>query len=437
MDLVRLSRRWAHRDRTERGAVAILVAVMTVALFGIAALVADLGQARVVRNEAQAASDASALAAGNALYLAGTQTADVTGAIAAAKSYALKNYDVRAAAWTSCTDSAALAYQAPDTPCISFDDATQPTKARVVAPVRGVNLVFGAVFGVTNVDISAQAEASLRIGGVADCGLCVIGHSYHDFQNGDAFISGGNVGINGDVNIQNNGLVSTDGVISVEGNATGPLDGYTPDPLTHQQPVVDPLANYPLPPDYSALTAKSDPCGTGTTHGPGIYGAQNFPVGTCVLQPGLYVITGEWDFSGLAGLDATSGVTLYFTCGPTSVPTPCNPPGQDGGWLDAGGNGNIKITAPSSGPTAGLALAYDRLNIRDLEISGEGTAMYSGTIYAASGHMRYDGNGCNRTNQSLIIVKELEFNGNPACLKSNYSLNANVHVPADQLHLSQ
>ena len=58
---------------------------MTVMLFGIAALVADLGQARVVRGEAQAASDASALAAGNALYLSGTQTADVPGAIVAAR----------------------------------------------------------------------------------------------------------------------------------------------------------------------------------------------------------------------------------------------------------------------------------------------------------------------------------------------------------------
>jgi Flp pilus assembly protein TadG len=434
VDLVRL--RLRHRDRTERGAVAILVAVMTVALFGIAALVADLGQARVVRGEAQAASDASALAAGNALYLSGRQTADVTGAIAAAKSYAAKNYGVDAAAWASCTDSAALAYEAPGTQCISFDDAVQPSKVRVRAPVRAVNLVFGSVFGATSVNISAEAEASVRIGGAADCGLCVIGSGYHDLQNGDAFISGGNVAINGDVNIQNNGLVSTDGVISVEGVATGPLDGYTPDPLTNQLPVADPLANYPLPPDYSALTAKSDPCGTGATHGPGIYGAHNFPTGTCVLQPGLYVITGEWDLSGLAGLDATSGVTLYFACGSTSVPTPCHPPGQDGGWLDAGGNGNIRITAPSTGPTAGLALAYDRLNIRDLEISGEGTAMYSGTIYAASGHMRYDGNGCNRTNEALIIVKELEFNGNPACLKSNYTLSANVYVPADGLHLS-
>ncbi len=272
---------------------------MTVMLFGIAALVADLGQARVVRGEAQAASDASALAAGNALYLSGTQTADVPGAIVAAKNYALKNYGVQTGDWATCTDPGALTYQDPATPCISFDDATQPTKVRVVAPVRGVNLVFGAVFGVTNVNISAQAQASIRLGGAANCGLCVVGDGYHDFQNGDAFISGGDVSINGSVNIQNNGLVSTDGIISVEGTATGPLDGYTPDPLVGQPPVYDPLAKYPLPSDFSAMTAKTDPCGTGATHGPGIYGANNFGNSTCVLQPGLYVITGQWDFSGL------------------------------------------------------------------------------------------------------------------------------------------
>ena len=104
-----------RRDRTEQGAVAILVAVMTVVIFGIAALVADLGQARVVRGEAQAASDASALAAGNALYLSGTDTADIPGAIAAAHSYAAANYDVTDADWAGCQDPDALVYQAPAT----------------------------------------------------------------------------------------------------------------------------------------------------------------------------------------------------------------------------------------------------------------------------------------------------------------------------------
>ncbi|MGN6578146.1 MAG: pilus assembly protein TadG-related protein [Nocardioides sp.] len=427
--------------------MAILVAVMTVIIFGIAALVADLGQARVVRGEAQAASDASALAAGNALYLSGTDEANIPAAIAAAHDYAANNYDVTEADWTGCDDPSPLVYPAPETTygaksysateCISFDDDTQPTVVRVVAPVRGVKLVFGAVFGITNVDISAQAQASIRLGGQANCGLCVVGSGYHDFQNGDAYISGGDISINGSVNIQNNGMVSTDGIISVEGTATGPLDGYEPDPLTGQEPILDPLANYDPQIDFTELTAKSDPCGTGSTHGPGLYGARNFGNDPCVLQPGIYVITGEWDFSGLASLDATSGVTLYFACGSTTAVSACHPPGQNGGWLDAGGNGNIHIVAPTTGPTAGLAIMYDRLNIRDLEISGAGTASYVGTIYALSSKLRYDGNGCSRSMESLIVVGNLEFNGNPACLRSDYVLEKNVYVPPDGLHLSK
>ena len=427
------------RRRDEQGAVVLLVVTMSMIIFGIAALVVDLGQARVMRQEAQAASDASSLAGMNALYLAGTPTPDLPGAVTAAKDYAADNYGVTEADWDACVDPAPLAHLPdPSETCLSFDDATAPTQMRVIAPLKTIELNFAAALGFDTLQVSAVAQAKMRLGGQADCGLCVIGHDYHDFQNGDAFISGGDVSINGDVNIQNNGLVSTDGVISVEGSATGPLDGYTPDPLTGQEPVDDPLENYPMPAaPFGGLTAKTDPCGAGPTHGPGIYGAINFPNGTCVLQPGLYVVTGKWQFSGGAGLDATAGVTLYFTCGSTSAVTPCAAPGQAGGWLDGSGNGNLRITAPTSGDTKGLAIAYDRLNTSQFNLSGEGTSQVIGTIYGYSMKLRYDGNGCGTTNQALIVVKQLEFNGSPACLKSSYTLSSNVYVPPDQLRLSK
>ncbi|QNN53149.1 Tad domain-containing protein [Nocardioides mesophilus] len=431
--MVHVSRLGARR-RDEQGAVVLMVAAMTLLLFGIAALVVDLGQARVVRREAQAASDSSALAGANALYLGGTATPDITGAVGAAKSYAAKNYRVTEADWSGCVDPSPLPYQPTTTSCISLDNPTAPSKMRVLAPVKTVHLAFAPLLGTNSVGISAVAEASMRLGGVADCGLCIVGEGYHDFQNGDAYISGGDVSINGSVNIQNNGLVATDGIISVEGTASGPLDGYSPDPITGQEPIPDPLGSYPLPASpFGGLTLKSNPC----VDGPGIYGGYNFPNGTCTLLPGLYVITGEWDFSGTSALDATSGVTLFFTCGTVGAVTPCGAPGQDGGWLDGAGNGNIQITAPASGPTKGLAIAYDRLNTSDLQLSGEGTSLYIGTIYAYSAKMRYDGNGCTKTSQALIVVHTLEFNGNPACLKSNYTLNTNVYVPPDQLHLSR
>ena len=262
----------------------LLVAAMTVVIFGVAALVADLGQARVVRGEAQAASDSSALAAANALYLAGVPTPDFAGAVKAAKSYAADNYGVTEADWAGCTDPHTLPYNEPaGTTCISFDKAVEPSTVRVVAPIREVNLVFGSVFGASDVDISAQAEASLKVDSYADCALCIVGFGPHDLQNGDAKVSGGSVAINGDVSLKANGEVTVEGqtnddgtvesaTISISGTATGST--FTPAPLQHQQPISDPLASIPLPSGLTAISPKSNtnPCGTGSTHGPGVYG---------------------------------------------------------------------------------------------------------------------------------------------------------------------
>ena len=433
MDLVHLT--GCRRRRSETGASALLSALFATVMFGLAALVVDLGHVRVVRGEAQAASDSSALAAGNALYLSGTKVPDIPAAVTAAKTYAQQNYGITEAEWSSCEDPSALAYAPAATECISFDEAPQPTKIRVVVPMRQVVLVFGPLFGVDEVPVAALAEASIRVDGKSNCGLCVVGYGYHDFQNGDAYVSGGDVYVNGSVNIQNNGLVSTDGDIYVEGTASGPLEGYTPDPITGQPAIDDPLANYPLPPSYTGLSAKTDPC----ADGPGYYGAFNFPNATCRLDPGLYVVTGRWAVGGNEDtvLDATSGVTLYFTCGTTSAPTPCTAPGQEGGWLDAAGNGNVSVTAPSTGATAGMAIAYDRLNTSDLQISGTGTGRFIGTIYALSSTMRYDGGGCANTNESLIITGNLEFNGSPACLNTDYIQEKNVQIPPGDLHLTK
>ena len=442
----------------------VLVAAMTVVLFGIAALVADLGQARVVRGEAQAASDSSALAAANRLYLDGTPDADLPAAIAAAHDYALDNYGVTEVDWQACQDPGALTYKAPATvydgrnysatECISFDDkdataeGVQPESVRVVAPVRGVKLVFGAVFGASHLDVSAQARASLKLDSFADCALCVVGFGPHDLQNGDASIAGGSVAINGDVSLKSQGGLTATGepnedgtinadeaAISVSGTATG--TSYSPAPLQHQEPIDDPLATIPLPTDLANVTPKSntDPCGTGDGHGPGVYGDVSFS-SDCTLRAGLYVVTGDWALTGNDDLTGT-GVTLFFTCGTQSSPRACNAPGEEGGALLAHGNGLIKLTAPMSGPYAGLAIAYDRLNKSPLWLTGNGESKYVGTIYGYSAKMRYDGNGCTNTNESLIVVNSLEFNGNNACLQSTYTKSVNVYVPPDGLHLSQ
>ena len=173
----------------------------------------------------------------------------------------------------------------------------------------------------------------------------------------------------------------------------------------------------------------------GRRHGPGVYGDVAFSA-DCTLQEGLYVITGDWALTGNDDLTGT-GVTLYFTCGTQSSPRACNAPGEEGGALLAHGNGLIKLTAPTSGTYAGLAIAYDRLNTSLLWLTGNGESQYVGTIYGYSAKMRYDGNGCTVANESLIVVNSLEFNGNNACLKSTYTKWPTSTCPPDGLHLSK
>src|SRR3954447_15226444 len=101
---------------SEEGAVAVLVGILAVVLFGLAALVVNLGLARDTRREAQNTADAAALAAANNLYLSGP--ADTTAAINAAKQSAADNYGTTTSEWAS------------------FPDPTPPPLPRPAPPAR-------------------------------------------------------------------------------------------------------------------------------------------------------------------------------------------------------------------------------------------------------------------------------------------------------------
>jgi Flp pilus assembly protein TadG len=427
--------------RDEAGAVAVLVAVFALVMFGLAALVVDLGAARDARRDSQNASDASALAAGNAMYVRGTHTADVNAAVAAAKDYAAENYGVPLSAWSGCTDPEAFVVPSGSTPCISFRPTlTRPEEVRVRMPVETVRTPFAGALGVrsTGVAVSSFAQAKVDLSGRSRCGLCILGSgSTHDLQNGDATVHGADIHFNGSVTISSNGLVATDGAITVEGSAGGPPTNYTPDPTTGVPPIRDPLADVPMPPSFAGLAPQSNPC----TDGPGFYGGRNLRNATCVLAPGLYVIAGDsgtiWDMAGSASTQLLgTGVTLYFTCGNSVAPRPCNP-GEHGANLDASGNGFFGISAPTSGPLQGFALIYDRNNNATLRLTGNGSQNATGTIYMPSGTVQMNGNGCSQHYYSLIITKDIEMNGNPSCLQSTYAVGQNALVPPDDLHLTR
>lgn len=427
------------RQRDESGAIAVLVAITSIVLFLIAALVVDLGLARDTRRQSQNAADASALAAANVLYPAGTCQQPAGGtppciadAVAAAKDYASANFGVATGDWAGCPVAPSGFHVSPGTPtCISFDDLAHPTRVWVLMPTRDVKTGLGNLAGVSRVPVTSAARAVVTPGGLASCGLCLLGGGTHYIQNGDIAVSGTSVQANGDLGTQqNNGHVTvTGGSVQVEGTATGNI---SPAAQTGAGTLVDPLAGIELPGPSNAWFAA--PTGLKTnicSQGPGFYRSPTV-ANNCVLQPGLYVITGTLQLAGQKSIDARAGVTLYFTCGASPTPTPCASGGQSGGSMTYTGQATLSIHAPSTGPTKGLSIVSDRHNTADIELKGNGADSVTGTIYVASGTLGFRGNGTGASMDALVVANDVDFRGNPSTMSLTYGITSNVELsPGD------
>ncbi|HSM03991.1 MAG TPA: pilus assembly protein TadG-related protein [Longimicrobiales bacterium] len=148
-----LSRRPRRLLGDERGSVAVMVAVTMTAMLAVLALGIDLGGLFNARSEAQRAADAAALAGASA-FLEVSQSAVRTEATRRAIDYATSNEirhePVRAEDVSVWVDT---------------DSAT------VTAAVRrdGISTWFARIFGVDEVNVSAQATAWAGTSGAAQC----------------------------------------------------------------------------------------------------------------------------------------------------------------------------------------------------------------------------------------------------------------------------
>jgi hypothetical protein len=101
------------------------------------------------------------------------------------------------------------------------------------------------------------------------------------------------------------------------------------------------------------------------------------------------------------------------------------------------GQAELDITAPTTGPLSGLAIVSDRNNTATLGWRGNGALQSTGTIYLKSGTLNYRGNGAELATDSLIVVGNLDFSGNPSAFRSQYTVSKNVILPPGALNLSE
>jgi hypothetical protein len=157
----------------ESGAVAIIVALLAVTLFGFGALVVDIGNADSVHAQGQSTVDAAALAGVRTLANGGTEddTDDIV------KQFVASNMGITN--WAGCTDPTplpVLADPATTGSCVSTLTSGTPGvtsyQVRVKLPPRHVPSTFGGLFGVSSIAISPVAQALSGQPLPPECGPC-------------------------------------------------------------------------------------------------------------------------------------------------------------------------------------------------------------------------------------------------------------------------
>jgi hypothetical protein len=394
------------RDRggSERGSVAITVALCLTVLLGFAALVVDVGLNWATRTSAQTAADSAALAGASRLLVDGPAAAisevetllemnvdGLTGVAGWATDGVEANGEI--VCWTLPADP-----PGPGADCPDGSNALQ-----VITPPIEVQYAFAPVLGKASNSIKALAAAGVGPAAPNNCVLCLLdsGGASRLAALGSGTITaiGGGIAVNSDdprAVVTINGDIVAD-QISVVGSFDddGPGD-LLPPPQTGGPPVLDPLSDLPTPdqlaspPVLRSNTALN--IDTSTTLQPGIYTSVTVSNGaTLTLDEGVYVFrttTGLTIEDNSTVRSSGDGVTIYLGC--ASYPAPCS---GSGARFRVEDSGRFLATPPTGGEYAGLSIFADRGNTRFMRLQSSRDLNLAGALYGASMPVRIEDTG--------------------------------------------
>lgn len=172
--------------------------------------------------------------------------------------------------------------------------------------------------------------------------------------------------------------------------------------------IYDPYANVPAPPVGSCTTPPG-----GNTISAATYCGLSFS-GQVHLNAGVYVINGgTLKINANAVLDGT-GITFYLTNGAT---------------LQINGNSKMHLSAPTTGPFAGLLFYGDRTQASAKNtINGDATSLLTGAIYFPSQEVDFLGN-FSGSNGCMQVVSDTIYYTGSATFSTNCSGSGMKTIP--------
>ncbi len=382
--LLAKAKQYPRFEFDRRGTLSAVTALILPIMIGVMALGFDISYRAAIRSQLQRTADISALAG------AGQYASTVSSAAAlttTANVIELNGFPVGTRGGngtTTLTDnygnySASISFTSPGT--------------IVVTAQRVVSLMFSNMFLSTSsqtVSATAAAQISPRASGNLSCALALNGSANSITTTDNLTISGGKntdiqmsgCNLRSDASIQFNGTptVGTPSIV-----ASGTVGGsYTHNCQAGQTPCDQQSTSMPQVPDpfastYGGLLTVSGtpiPQPSGTSFGPApagsVYSSLSFGSGEYTLSPGIYYVAGSVSFGG-EGSVSGSGVTIVTT-----------------GSIKAGGGSTLNLSAPTSGPAAGLLFGSMSPG-SGVAFDGNSTQNLTGAIYMPNGSVTITG----------------------------------------------
>jgi hypothetical protein len=381
-------------------------------MFGLMAMVVDIGWAYWRQEACKTAAQSAAEAAARAAQLASNLTCG-SGVTCQATTTACPSSPTTPPSnnlMNGCLYAQANGYTAGGNNSrqnVSYSAGTAGNPVSGVSPnywvrftvVEKIPALFTSMFGAQWQMVSANATAGVFAGVQGGC-VYVLGPGTAWTQSGGNFSTGCGVKINGAASMSGGNLTLGSNVYMDVGTTmtqSGGVISPAANMLQNQGSVTNPVSGVVAPTAGSCLPNPNVSSGTSTTIGAGTYcSGISISGGTGIVLSGIIDITGgSFTMSGGIVTTAAGGATLYF--------------GPSAGTISISG-GNLTLTAPTSGSTNGLAIWKDGTTASSASISGSNTTI-SGIIDMPQTAMTYSG-GNSPVNQTIIVYTMSMSGGN-------------------------
>lgn len=404
--------------REESGQTLILVALSLVVLCGFLGLAIDVGQLRAAEHHLQGVADAAAMA--GALELSYCGSAECSEMTSAAQQAMTENGMTGSTLVQNCASAptSGLVLTLNNGPCSlgATSDPNYGNSKYVEAIVTNDQpMYFAGVFGLNKARLSARAEATQ-----GNSPFCIYIADSPGVGGTFSESNGGHLTANCDIDVGTS-FTSTSGVhidskvLDADGTVTGSTQNINPSPVQNAPAMSDPLAGLQSPTAGgcgAALTVNSN-----QTISPGTYCSISVTKGTLTLNPGLYVMEGNFSTSNGTKVNG-SGVTVYFS------------PSSKGTFLADSGS-TITLTANTTDASAPDSSTSAYYGILLWEAAGDNTTFsfspgskntWEGAIYLPSATIDIGDGGSINAKYTILVVNSLTMDsGGKLNITNDYS----------------